>query len=114
MVLTAYEFNSTCLNTHLAPIEDKERVLHDTLSADFLVIDDLGTEPMLKNVTLEYLQLVLDERTRDGRTTVITTNLSAEELTGRDGLQLGSRLNGEYLRLEFLGRDIRAIRKERG
>lgn len=93
LVLTAYEFNSTCLNTHLAPIEDKERMLHDILSADFLVIDDLGTEPMLKNVTLEYLQLVLDERIIHGRSTIITTNFSEKQLKESYGERIFSRLS---------------------
>ncbi|MBQ9107918.1 MAG: ATP-binding protein [Clostridia bacterium] len=109
LVLTAYEFNSTCLNTHLAPIEDKERVLHDTLTADFLVIDDLGTEPILKNVTLEYLQLVLDERTREGRTTVITTNLSEKQLKDRYGERIFSRLSDtrHALLRRIPGKDLR-------
>lgn len=92
LVLTAYEFNSTCLNCHLAPVDEKNKVIYDLLHADFVVIDDLGTEPMLKNVTLEYLQLVLDERTRNGLSTIVTTNLDASQLKERYGERIFSRL----------------------
>ena len=82
------------------------------LSCDLLILDDLGTEmPTAFNQSALYN--LIDGRLRSGKKTVISTNLNPEELTARYGSQLGSRLNGEYLRLEFLGRDIRAIRKER-
>jgi DNA replication protein DnaC len=92
LVLSAYEFNSTCLNCHLAPVDEKTKVIYDLLHADFVVIDDLGTEPMLKNVTLEYLQLVLDERTRNNLSTIVTTNLDASQLKERYGERIFSRL----------------------
>ncbi len=92
LIRSAYELNSTFLSTHLAPVDQKNRVLHDTLTCDFLIIDDLGTEPMLKNVTLEYLQLTLDERTRNSLTTAITTNLNEKQLKERYGERIFSRL----------------------
>jgi len=82
------------------------------LSCDLLILDDLGTE-MLTAFSQSALYNLIDGRLRSGRKTVISTNLTPDELTLRYGPQLGSRLNGEYLRLEFLGRDIRAVRKER-
>ena len=64
---------------------------------------------MLKNVTLEYLQLVLDERTRDGRTTVITTNLSEKQLKDRYGERIFSRLSDtrHALLRRIPGKDLR-------
>jgi len=82
------------------------------LSCDLLILDDLGTE-MATAFNQSALYNLIDGRLRSGKKTVISTNLTGGELTHRYGAQLGSRLNGEYLRLEFLGRDIRAIRKER-
>ncbi|MBR7162889.1 MAG: ATP-binding protein [Clostridia bacterium] len=92
LVYSAYEFNTTCLNCHLAPIDEKDNILYNLMTADFVVIDDLGTEPMLKNVTCEYLQLILDERLRSGLTTIITTNLSEIQLKERYGERIFSRL----------------------
>lgn len=109
LVLSAYEFNSTCLNCHLAPIDEKDSVLNDIMTCDFMVIDDLGTEPMLKNVTCEYMQLVLDERLRNGLTTIITTNLSELQLKERYGERIFSRLSDtkHALMRRIPGKDLR-------
>ena len=109
LVMSAYEFNNTCLNCHLARIEDKDDVLHDVLTCDYLVIDDLGTEPMLKNVTCEYMQLVLDERIRKNLTTIITTNLSELQLKERYGERIFSRLSDtkNALMRRIPGKDLR-------
>ena len=109
LVFTAYEFNNTCLNCHLAPIDEKGTVLHNLMTCDFIVIDDLGTEPMLKNVTCEYLQLVLDERLSKGLTTIITTNLSELQLKERYGERIFSRLSDSKhsLMRRIPGKDLR-------
>ena len=109
LVMTAYEFNTTCLNCHLAPIDEKDVVLHDVMTADFVVIDDLGTEPMLKNVTCEYMQLILDERLKNGLTTIITTNLSELQLKERYGERIFSRLSDtkHALMRRIPGKDLR-------
>ena len=109
LVFTAYEFNATCLNCHLAPIDEKDSVLHNLMTCDFIVIDDLGTEPMLKNVTCEYLQLVLDERLSKGLTTIITTNLNELQLKERYGERIFSRLSDSKhsLMRRIPGKDLR-------
>lgn len=74
-----------------------------------LVIDDLGTEPMLKNVTVEYLLLVLEERQTRGRATVITTNLTGENILNRYGERIYSRLSHKQysMMIEMKGNDLR-------
>ena len=79
---------------------------------DLLILDDLGTE-MSTSFTQSALYALLDGRLRGGKSTVISTNLDREALSERYSPQLSSRLTGEYLWLTFLGRDIRAQRKER-
>ena len=79
---------------------------------DLLILDDLGTE-MSTAFTQSALYSLLDGRLRAGKSTVISTNLDREAISERYGPQLSSRLSGEYLWLNFLGRDIRAQRKER-
>ena len=79
---------------------------------DLLILDDLGTE--LSNAfTQSALYTLLDGRLRGGRSTVISTNLDRDGIERSYGPQLASRLEGEYLWLRFLGRDIRKLRKER-
>ena len=44
---------------------------------------------------------------------IISTNLSAAELSRRYTPQIASRIEGEFEELEFAGSDIRAIKKAR-
>ncbi len=109
LVLSAYEYNAKMLEAHLAPLEKRTALLDDILTADMLVIDDLGTEPIYKNVTIEYLQLTLDERLREKRTTVITTNLDESTLMTRYGERIFSRLTDfeHSLYKRIPGKDLR-------
>jgi len=79
------------------------------LRADLLCIDDLGTEPMMKNITREYVFSILNERQNAGKGTVIATNLPFEELKHRYGERVISRLISprESAVLELTGPDIR-------
>lgn len=108
-VFNAYEFNSLMLTTHTAPIADRNALLNDVLTADLLVIDDLGTEPMLKNVTIEYLLLALEQRQSRGLATIITTNLGCENLLNRYGERIYSRISHKQrsLIIEMRGKDLR-------
>ena len=81
------------------------------MSCDLLILDDLGTE-MLTAFTQSALYALLDGRLRAGKKTIVSTNLDRSGIETRYGAALASRLAGEYEWLEFLGRDIRAQRKE--
>lgn len=81
------------------------------MTCDLLILDDLGTE-MPTAFTQSALYALLDGRLRTGTKTVISTNLDRSGIETRYGAALASRLAGEYEWLEFLGRDIRAQRKE--
>lgn len=108
-IFSAYEFNSLMLTTHTSPIAERNALLHDTLYADMLLIDDLGTEPMLKNVTVEYLLLVLEQRQSRGLATIITTNLNSDNLLNRYGERIYSRLSHKQnsLIIAMKGKDLR-------
>ena len=108
-MVSAYEFNAWMLEAHTSPISERNARLNDYLTADLLVIDDLGTEPMLKNVTVEYLLLVLEERQNKGLPTLITTNFSPARLLGRYGERIYSRLSNKNCSriFEIGGKDLR-------
>jgi len=74
-----------------------------------LIIDDLGTEPMTRNVTIEYFFDLLNERYIAGRHTVIVTNLGFLELKQLYGDRIHSRLMDMRLsqKIIFKGRDVR-------
>lgn len=78
-------------------------------NADVLLIDDLGTEPLLKNITIEQFFALIDERFTLKKPTVFSTNLSLTELQGRYTERITSRLFDESVceKTEFLGDDLR-------
>lgn len=72
-----------------------------------LVIDDLGTEPMTRNVTVEYLFDLINER--GARHTVIVTNLAFHDIKERYGERIHSRLMDKEASVKILlrGKDVR-------
>ena len=87
--------------------------VRDYLECDLMILDDLGTE-MTTSFTVSALYQLVNTRLIESRQTIISTNLSDEEIVRRYGPQTASRLAGEYELLSFAGSDIRRIKKERG
>lgn len=81
------------------------------LSCELMILDDLGTE-MTTQFTQSALYTIVNTRLCAQRPTIISTNLSAEEMSARYSAQIMSRIDGEYDTLLFLGRDVRAVKKE--
>ncbi len=81
------------------------------LNVPLLLIDDLGTEPLINNITLEYLFSILNERRNSLLHTVVATNLSVEKLQERYGERIFSRLvSADYsLILHFKGENLRLL-----
>ena len=79
---------------------------------DLLIVDDLGTEMPGGFVTYALYTLVND-RILDRKPTIISTNLNSEDLNRRYSPQIASRLRGEYIRIPFLGDDIRILKERR-
>ena len=75
-------------------------------TGDLLVIDDLGTE-LLNSLVEAELFRVLNDRTRAGRTTVISTNLTLNEMAERYSERVFSRLVGGFQLIKLAGDDIR-------
>lgn len=93
VAVTAFDFVRRALDYHTQfSIPDYTDRFTPMLDCDLLVIDDLGTESMLKNVTREYLYTVINERWKSGKRTVITSNLTPSELNARYGENIFSRM----------------------
>ena len=107
--ISAFDLNESFLKYHTSFDATKSSWLEPFIEADVLFIDDLGTEPILKNVTKNYLYLVLSERERFNRPVVITTNLMLDELNNRYDERICSRLcNKRYASLFLIdGDDLR-------
>lgn len=82
------------------------------IECDLLIVDDLGTEIPGQFVTTSLYTLIND-RLLKGKATIISTNLTAEEMKIRYSPQIMSRLRGSFKRVAFLGDDIRIL-KNRG
>lgn len=80
------------------------------LDCDLMILDDLGTE-MVTSVTVSALYTLINSRLNAGKKTIISTNCTDEELLRKYTPQICSRIKGEFLRLPFVGRDIRLLKK---
>ena len=81
------------------------------IEAPLLLIDDLGTEPMMRNITVEYLFTLLNERMAAKRHTVIATNLTPVQLKERYGERVASRLLDRTAcrAVQLKGKDLRNL-----
>lgn len=80
------------------------------LNCDLLILDDLGCE-LTTQFTQSALYTLINSRLVGEKHTVISSNLSMEEMARRYSPQIVSRLAGEYHVLSFFGEDIRALKK---
>lgn len=71
-----------------------------------LILDDLGTE-FSTQFTNACLYQIVNERMVNGLSTIISTNLSVQELIEKYDQRLISRLLGTYTLVQFEGEDIR-------
>lgn len=79
-------------------------------TATLLVIDDVGTEPITANVTLESFHHILAMRASLQLPTIVTTN-EDENMDARYGERITSRLRGEdFLWIRLKGNDLRRLR----
>lgn len=108
--VTAFKFVSDASAYHTTFTPDRRSLIAPYLDCDLLVIDDLGTEAVYKNVTLEYLYLVINERQIAGRHTLFTSNLDVDRLAARYGERIASRMLDKKTcyAAEFSGKDLRA------
>lgn len=111
---TAFEMNMDFLRYHTGGplIWQKDKLIEHYTQCDVLLIDDLGSEPIYKNVTKEYLYLILNERLKAGKITMLNTNLTLEELRERYGERVFSRLvnKGYGIVKHFDNPDLRKVR----
>jgi len=92
--------------------EDPDREINRYLKCDLLILDDLGTELLTAFVQSAFYRLV-NERLVNHRKTVLSTNLTPQEIGTRYGAAVLSRIQGEYQLMPFFGDDIRLLKRDR-
>ena len=105
--VTAYRMLEGMRKAHMG--EDDQGELRMMMECELLLIDDLGTEPLLRNVSLEYLFTLFNERMVNRRHTVVATNLTPNDILTRYNERIYSRMvDQESTRIfQFAGRDVR-------
>ena len=79
-------------------------------SCGLMILDDLGTE-MTTPMAQSALYTLVNNRLVNGRKTIISTNLTNDELTKRYTPQIASRILGAFQCLPFVGEDIRRMKR---
>ena len=108
LFVSSFDLNNLFLEQHTSNFGEKNN-MQNLIDVDALIIDDLGTEPMRKNVTKEYLLILLNERLGKNKSTIITTNLSPDDLLARYEERIFSRIFNKRttLVLKFDGKNVR-------
>ena len=106
--ITAFRMFEAMRQQHIGN-DEKYDGFSNLIDAKLLLIDDLGTEPMMRNITIEYLFTLLNERIAAKRHTVIATNLTPAQLKERYGERVASRLLDRSLcaAIQLKGKDLR-------
>lgn len=99
-ILEKYKFNSA------EDMDDIRNQFDYILDCDLLIIDDIGTE-MNNTFINSQLYQCINERHLRQKSTVISTNLSFEQLKTNYSERIFSRISSNYLLLKIVGDDIR-------
>ncbi len=87
--------------------------LEALLNADLLILDDLGSE-FSTSFNASVIYNIINSRTNQGKPTIVSSNLSFDELTQRYDDRIISRLTGMFKPMRFIGNDIRQQKRQRG
>ena len=79
------------------------------VSCDLFILDDLGTENTSDFINSK-LYYIIDKRLNTDKSTIITTNLSADELGEKYLSSIVSRLLNTYTLYNLQGEDLRRVR----
>ncbi|MDR1138477.1 MAG: ATP-binding protein [Clostridiales bacterium] len=95
--VSAMQFVRHMTKYHTTFDDTKETYFAPYIDCDLLIIDDLGTESIFNNITLEYLYLVIGTRLSSRKHILLTSNLDINALQSRYGMRIASRLYDKQL-----------------
>ena len=100
----------TIINYRFGKNDISKSIYENIYNVDLLIIDDLGTEN-LNSIVLSEIFNVINTRLLNNKKTVISTNLSLNDLFKKYEERIISRIIGNYTTCKFFGEDIRFIKK---
>lgn len=83
--VTSFELINIFLDKHTHKQTGLSKMFYYVSECEMLIIDNLGAEPIYKNVTLEYLFSTLEKRLVGKKKTIICTQLDGQALINRYG-----------------------------
>lgn len=91
-----------------------EKAYNSLIDTQLLILDDLGTEPNSDARHAEFLTLLEARKTRnliEPTKTIISSNLDIKRLYQEYDQRITSRIAAEFDALQFIGDDIRILKK---
>lgn len=108
--LTASDFFEECTKSAFSKDYCANQLNSYFIDCDLLIIDDLGTE-LTNSLTNSQLFVYLNERILKQKSTIISTNLSLDQIKSTYSERVSSRITSNYKILGLAGDDIRIQKK---
>lgn len=106
---SALDLFRTLQNEYFGRGELNQNTMHTILTADLVIIDDLGAE-FDSQFNTSSLYNIINSRLNVNKPTIINTNLSPVEIEKRYTSRVASRLMTLFKCLKFVGIDVRQIK----
>lgn len=107
---TAFDLFDLFAKHTFATTEEAREIHSNIFSCDLLIIDDLGTELTNSFVSSQFF-LCINERLMRKKSTIISTNLSLDQLSEIYSERTFSRISSNYTMIKLFGNDIRIQKK---
>ena len=89
---SAFNMFKNLLKAHTTFDGSQTDIISQFIDCDILFIDDLGVEPIYKNVNENYFYLIVNQRMLENKPIIFSTNLEMEDFLERYGERVFSRL----------------------
>lgn len=107
--ITSFELNNIVIKSMDIFADNRQEILSPLLDCDLLIIDDLGSEPIFKNASVNNLYTIINQRQLNNLSTIISTNLTPQMIRDQYGDRLFSRIFNKQntMPIHFDGKDLR-------
>lgn len=112
MYLSSFELVNIFLDKHTRKDTAFRKAYDYVLACEMLIVDNLGAEPIYKNVTIEYLLSTLEKRLGENKKTMFLTQLDGQQLVNRYGNTLLSKIADKSYAISvgyIQGEDLRKL-----
>lgn len=109
---TAQDILRTIEREHFSRDVSDDETLSTVLNAELLILDDLGAEHQSAFHSATVYNII-NTRLSFHRPTIISSNLTSQELENRYSERVVSRLFTQYTYLRFVGEDVRQLKRKK-